>query len=1060
LRALKYFSYLLWFILFLILFAVGALFFALNNQKTIDFALQNSLNKFFPDLKYEKLSGDIFSGIGIKGFNYKDKVKGDIYLKADFSALKDGELKIEDVNLTSLWIDEKFLKELLNAPSKKKQSSEEKPAEIPIKKIDIKNINLSLRDFTWDQYRVDNLFINVKNLKYDMKEKLSCVFSIKEDGNVASLHLLGRVDLPKYRFSMDGVVKKSFVNPFIEKNEVLLKDDVKLFLKGEGDFDDLITSLNVKPFNMSVKDIDILSKKIATDLKFGLKSHDADVKLYSFANSNIADLDLKADAKLNIDDINNTLNLNSFAKVVSKKLYLKDLLKDSNITLLSAPTLDISLSGEMKKFVLKSNIDNLALKTKGIDIKSKRFLLSGNMNALAGDFDADVDSFIFSKLADLSLRGKALGNINDINNTLKFDLKSILKAQKNRIKNKDIDIIVLRDSFLKFNAAGDLKEIKGDIKSFARAKIDGKKANLDIKRSNFYYSLLSNRLKSDAKIDIDSYFAKLNGDLKVDVDIDDLNNSLNHRLNLKITKVMPIKDLNLAPLLPLKVVSKGGLKSLKASLHSPKLKLFVKSDLNRFDYRLKSKDINISKIYTPFLKEGKNMGVRLNSSGFYIVSKKTANIKGEIENFILDKERFHTKPFLFRMKGEDLFLDNLKVIGKDFWVSLKGSKRGENVKASLFSPGISLPEGKGKIKDITLKAQGFVNKDGGEIKIKKAGFSLIDFKPKEMNRVVSLKRDERDGIIQWKGEDAKIDLDFGEILKFSALKKGDVMKEKIKIEKLYLGYEDFGHTTLSADVKINGKGPKNRVKGDIYFFDTLITYKPKFLSISEDPDIVIVTKESKKKKPKKENKNFIKNFAIDLNVKSKDEMLYKTDDAEIAFKPDLKIVKEFNEPIKLLGKIKILEGFYDFADKRYLIEEGAIAFRGGKQINPLLDIHIKYDEIEDVVIYIDIRGDAKRPKLSFRSNPMMPKKDILSYLSFGMSTRELKNIGNNAAGAAEKIFSKAVSKDLAKALNLDRLYLSRNKEGGFNVKAGKKLNKKTIDYYLLSKQKNAKQIYL
>ena len=235
--------------------------------------------------------------------------------------------------------------------------------------------------------------------------------------------------------------------------------------------------------------------------------------------------------------------------------------------------------------------------------------------------------------------------------------------------------------------------------------------------------------------------------------------------------------------------------------------------------------------------------------------------------------------------------------------------------------------------------------------------------------------------------------------------------------------------------------------GGINFYDTLITYTPKFLSISEDKDIVIITKKDKTKRPKKENKNFLKNVAIDFFIKSKDEMIYKNDDAEISFKPDLKIEKEFNKPLKLLGKIKVIEGYYDLADKRFLIQKGAIAFRGQKQINPLLDLHIKYDEIEDVLIFIDIRGDAKKPRLVFRSKPPMPKKDILSYLSFGMSTRELKAAGSNAKGAAEKIFSKAVSKDLAKALNLDRLSLSRNKEGSFDVKAGKKLNKKTIIYY-------------
>ncbi len=164
-------------------------------------------------------------------------------------------------------------------------------------------------------------------------------------------------------------------------------------------------------------------------------------------------------------------------------------------------------------------------------------------------------------------------------------------------------------------------------------------------------------------------------------------------------------------------------------------------------------------------------------------------------------------------------------------------------------------------------------------------------------------------------------------------------------------------------------------------------------------------------------------------------------------KPDMVVRKDFGQEQKITGKIKILGGMYDFADKRFVIKEGAVAFRGLAKVNPLLDLHVVYDEIEDVAIMIDIAGDKNRPKLSFNSEPQMSKKDIFSYLLFGMSASETEGAATSANKAAERIFGRAVAKDLARELHLDRLDMNRNADGGIDVKAGKKINKKSIIYY-------------
>ncbi len=1038
-KKLKYLYYIFYILIFLILFVFIGAFLFLNSQKALDFAAKRGIDKLHLDLKYKNLKGDFFSGIAIKEFNYQNKVKGDLYLKADWSALKNRNLKIQEVNLTSLWIDENFLKNLLknNKQAKKEQN---KSSNNFLKSVEIDNLNFSIKNFKWDRYKIDNLLLNVKDFKYDMNKTLSCVFSLKENGNTAFIHLLGRVNLPNYRFSMDGEVKRDFINNFIKNNEIYLKDNVSVYLKGKGDLDKIYISLNIKPFGAKIKDIDLKSKKATLKGDFGIKSHILDAKLLYAIDSNLAKLNLNAKTALDIDDINNTLTLNALSDVKIKSSYLKTVLGDKNITVLKEPKFRLNLNGNMKNLSFDINGKDIELRAYGINVFEKKLSLKSNLNALKGDFNANLNSSFDSKLGGLFLESFSSGNLNDLNNTLKFRAKTLLTLNKKRIKNKDLSILISKNGFLEAKVFGDMKKIKAKVLSDLDAKLNGKKVRVKIENTDFSYSLLDKKTKGIFNFDLDSYFAKGKGNIEFFANLNDLNSTLTQSANIKIERLTGVKDINLTPLMPLKISSKGKLSKFKAKISSSKFYLLVKSlDLNRFNYSLKTRDLNISKIYKPLSDE---IILKLNSRGYYKIAAKEGKIESKIEKFIFNKNKFYTDTFVAGVSGEDFYLDRFKVYGDGFWVSLFAKKSGKNIKLSLFSPKIVLP--KGKIEDIELKIEGKGDKKEGVLKVKKAGFRLRDFKPKEMNREISLKKE---GLIEWKGEDGKIDLDFGDDLKFYAVKIKDDIKEKIKIKRLYLAYEDFGHSTVFAKVNISKRKEKISVKGDINFYDTLINYKPKFLSISEDSDVIIITKKDKNKKKKKENKDFIKNVSIDLKIKSKDEMIYKTDEAFVSFKPDLKIEKEFNKSLKLLGKINIINGYYDLADKRFLIQKGAIAFRGQKQINPLLDLHIKYDEIEDVIIFIDIRGDVKKPRLSFKSTPPMPKKDILSYLSFGMSTRELKGIGSNAKGMAEKIFSKAVSKDLAKELNLDTLSLMRNSEGGFNIKAGKKINKKTIIYY-------------
>ncbi len=64
----------------------------------------------------------------------------------------------------------------------------------------------------------------------------------------------------------------------------------------------------------------------------------------------------------------------------------------------------------------------------------------------------------------------------------------------------------------------------------------------------------------------------------------------------------------------------------------------------------------------------------------------------------------------------------------------------------------------------------------------------------------------------------------------------------------------------------------------------------------------------------------------------------------------------------------------------------------------------------EVLIEIYVGGYANRPKINFSSEPPMPKKDIMSYLLFGTSTKRLTDKQDSISREAE-LFILITSRD-------------------------------------------------
>jgi autotransporter translocation and assembly factor TamB len=170
---------------------------------------------------------------------------------------------------------------------------------------------------------------------------------------------------------------------------------------------------------------------------------------------------------------------------------------------------------------------------------------------------------------------------------------------------------------------------------------------------------------------------------------------------------------------------------------------------------------------------------------------------------------------------------------------------------------------------------------------------------------------------------------------------------------------------------------------------------------------------------------------------------------------NVKAKKEFGKTLRMLGKVEDINGRVEQAPKFFTVIDSNIVFQGRKEINPLLDLKVEH-ELPDILITINIYGNAKRPKLTFSSEPPLPKKDILSYLLLGVSTAGLGEGQGSLGREAQLFIMNQAARDLAYEMELDRVFVKDDGTGeGYAVQVGKKFHEDTMVILEYSKEGNS-----
>ncbi len=260
-------------------------------------------------------------------------------------------------------------------------------------------------------------------------------------------------------------------------------------------------------------------------------------------------------------------------------------------------------------------------------------------------------------------------------------------------------------------------------------------------------------------------------------------------------------------------------------------------------------------------------------------------------------------------------------------------------------------------------------------------------------------------------------------------------------------HHEYADIDTKIDIKTLLDGNNTTINGKITLLGGNIKYDLSQKSFASDSDIVII-QEMKKKKASP----FMDNLSTNIQIETKEPLVYKQGPIHIKAKAGLSINKVQHGPLLVVGSVELLKGdSYIFQNKKFVLEKSFVYFTGDPN-KPQLDIKVKYKSIKHLIT-IAISGTPEAPNINFSSTPSLTKEKILSVILFDSEEGGDTHSGDEMMKMMGGAMAKSALSDMG--IKLDHLVLGADG----SVEVGKKPTNKITIIYINGTIPEAKLIY-
>ena len=351
----------------------------------------------------------------------------------------------------------------------------------------------------------------------------------------------------------------------------------------------LVKNADISIKNTGYQNYYINSAKLhVNNLKSDMKNEHSGAFTF-LLDSNMSKADIKASFKNETYDVEGTVEGN--------KNFIAPFVKEHNLTLLVNPKLTLTAKGDLDAVHYEVNIHRLSLKQNDYLIKSKLFRTKGIFNIKENTIINNLNTELDGNVAYLKLDALTSLDLDDLNNTLVFDIDGKVEPKKEFIPAQLSEQNITIDALPKIAilAKGEMKriEFKTTIKGL-KAKQNGIALNLKDLMLKGHAKPLHGDVKVKLVSHFDSSIAKGEIDLKSRLNYKDINNTLIFDLNSKfrtheayLNKMLQDSNITVKGRSNLTLSAKGDMKNVKFKTTIKGLK----AKQNDLDLNLKSLEL-------------------------------------------------------------------------------------------------------------------------------------------------------------------------------------------------------------------------------------------------------------------------------------------------------------------------------------------------------------------------------------------------------------------------------------------------------------------------------------
>ncbi|MGH7898478.1 MAG: translocation/assembly module TamB domain-containing protein, partial [Candidatus Binatia bacterium] len=266
------------------------------------------------------------------------------------------------------------------------------------------------------------------------------------------------------------------------------------------------------------------------------------------------------------------------------------------------------------------------------------------------------------------------------------------------------------------------------------------------------------------------------------------------------------------------------------------------------------------------------------------------------------------------------------------------------------------------------------------------------------------------------------------------------------------------HSDIAGQLSVTGTMTAPEVRGRVEVLNATIRPDLAFLGKAPKPrdDTIEIVVSGAPKEPPPETQQpaaapepgIYHNSAIDVVLAIHRNTWVRHENATVELEGEVRATKRAAAPdLALVGEVRTVRGWAVLQGRRFAVARGTIAFTGGTEIDPILDVVADYKKGEYVVHAI-VSGTANEPALTLASEPQLEQADILSVLLFGKPAKELNDgqkadLKKQAAEMAAAYAFTEIGQSVARALGLESAGIQVEELSTERIALGTYLTEKT-----------------